>query len=422
MIFGFLLTTSFAQIQEILWIAPNQSKAGETFNIEYKILKTKTTFYSKMEINIPENCDVIALEKAGADFSSSNSKISFTWFRVPIDTVINVKLKFTPFKSYSGKFPLTGIISTSHFNQRKEINLPGINIDIIKTQDSTIVAKDTAKVVDIAECMRLIKQTDDKTWLVELKLTTPLKIGAAKLTESIPTSYKVFAEEKSGAEFVNTGQKVEFFWADYAEVTSQIVSYRLIPENLEKNNQPLVNGEFIYFKDNKKNTVLVKNNLEAKEDTKHQQDIKITNVKTNDKANQLKNEQFFSIIDINKAVKENKLDPVKAKKETQKAAKKKNKSTQKIVANKTTKTVKKTKDYTYRIEIYSSTKPVEPDFFLKYKYTGVVLAELYGKQYKYTIGNYKTKEDALNQKQKLLQTTLFPEAYVISYAKGKRVK
>lgn len=416
-------------------------KTGSKFNCEITIEKGNLTTFAKLKQDLPYGMKATATKLAGADFSFSDKELTFTWMRMPETTTLVVAYEISPDENLSGEFFIDGEFMFFANGKKTSTKVPEMRIllsDDMKTEstDSAETKKDVKPKVEIkkeiAATRSMIAMNSGKEFIINIKISKPGIASAGLITEKIPEGYAAFDLNKND-KFIFKDNKVEYQWLRLPAEDSLNLSYKLIPKDLEKNEKPYIAGEFIYFDtENNKQTLIIRN-----ETKKNQPETKESEVKTTDASElkkgqtsfyDLENEKTVSIFeaaDSYTAYRESKIQKTENKKIQKSTSTKSNNNTAKQTKKTKTTSIPKKKYkkklLTYRIQIYESKEPVAPNFFKKYRIEGVVMAEKNGNKYTYTMGSFKSKNEAEKYRLEIIQKTLINKTSIVTYDHGERI-
>jgi len=472
--FLFLSVTSISQTGgvSVKMDVPGSVTAGTSFAVKLFFSKGSIQSFSRLFQDLPAGLQAVSVNPANADFSFQDKRVRMIWFRLPETDTFSVVYSVQVDYRLKGKFTLGGTFSYVDNGDRKSIQLPEKEINILPSPstDARLIVdikdfeKKVSSVLPAASapevfCLRNVTPSGNLPGeeIVTLLVYKGNLTSFGKLEETIPAGYTAVAVERKDGLFTFRDGMARFLWMNLPADPWFIISYRLIPQSETKGGGYLLKGAFSCTSQNRTFTVPVSVTAQplAKLDKTALSTLVDAVASGKGEIPLLASEetkpaaQPASRLPASDAAKEEKKPSVQQppKATVSSARSEEKKSTQEsipnakipVVAEKTNKpavvsehTLPEAADEKYvllpekgvyfRVQIAATRNKVNiPQHFRRMKITDEVRLEKSEGWYKYTIGSFVTYEDARKYKEELIRKTLLKDAFVIAYYNGKRI-
>jgi hypothetical protein len=254
---------------------PDQVRAGQDFLVTVTIQKGSLTDYSRFSQDLPLGLTASNVSSPNADFSFDNQRIRVIWLKLPENPQITISYNIHVNERLKGTFSLGGVFAYVVDDERRFLNVDQTGeISIIPSStvdpDFIVDIKDFRGGADVPPSAdpqdkvfaMVIRQKPillpSGAYLVRLLVNNPTGSKYAKIEETLPPGY-IFEEVDSQGGIVSyAASTVKFIWMSLPESSEFEVEYRLVPKQNEPQGEMNINGMLTYTSGNENRLVQVK--------------------------------------------------------------------------------------------------------------------------------------------------------------------
>ena len=209
---------------------PNEIGYGET--AEVKIIINKNDFSGpgrlKLDLSNAVGVNISEKENDGSSFTFKNNEALFIWYDLPKNKNIEITYIINPKEQILGLKKITGTFSFISNNDRKQLELPEL---IIEVKEPPILSVEPS-----VEAKRSI-EGENGVYIVRIHTLKGKHKGFARIKDELPKGYIAEPIESAGAIFKNIDGSAKFIWSDLpSSIESFTVSYRLTNPLLKDTN------------------------------------------------------------------------------------------------------------------------------------------------------------------------------------------
>lgn len=456
--------------------APGTVTAGTSFPVTIFFSKGNVQSFSRLFQDLPPGLQAVSVNPANADFSFQDNRIRMIWFRLPETDTFSVIYSVQVDYRLKGKFKMGGSFSYVDNGERKSIQLPTKEITILPSSST-----DPRLVIDINDfekkvpssspgisspevfCLRNVEPSNNLPGeeIITLLIYKGNLTSFGKLEDTIPTGYTAVAVERKDGLYTLRDGMVRFLWMNLPADPWFTISYRLTPKSKATGETVQLKGAFSYTSQNRTFSVPVSSTGQplARLDkpaltslvdamVSGKGDVPLLAIEEKKPASQVASPPPVSGIgkeEKKSSVQQPAMPAATAVKvEEQKAATvttlRSSEKSPPVVTEKKYKpasTLSKSglpettydlyyllpeKGVYFRIQIAATRSKVYiPQHFRRLKVTDEVRVEEADGWYKYTIGTFRSYQEAKIYKEELLLKTSLKDAFIIAYNNGKRL-
>jgi len=411
--------------------APGEVEAGKEMVVEIKLNKTNIQSFARLQQELPGGVEPEPISTSNAEFKFEDQKVKFIWLQLPSEEEFSISYKLKVNERLKGDFDLSGSFSYIEENERKSVNLTAMTINI--NPSSTV---DPQLIVDVDDFKPLVKTPSTRTemaqvkcirqepfeaqeenaYIVNLLVNKGDKKKFAKIQENIPQGYTAVKKEEKGAIFTFKDQVAKFLWMNLPSDDYFVVSYKLIPKEVE-NEKPDIDGQFSYIEEeNTRNIDIIQYDVNLNNtDKEHLAGIVrstsgpgITGAESLEVESKELREDDYTDVSKHKG---------KVRIEIAEEARR--------MLNETSKLTHKLEPQSgvyYRVQIAAGHRPINVErYFDKYKIEKEIKTELHEGWRKYSVGSFGIYKEARDYRVKLWNTTPIDDAFVAAYNEGERI-
>ena len=222
-LFGLLLY-SFFNIEDIVITHTGPSEIGYGESAEVKIIINKTDFSGpgrlKLDLTEAQGIQIIEKENDGSSFTFKNNEALYIWYDLPSNKNIEITYLINPNDNILGLKKITGSFSFINNNDRKQLDVPPLIINVIEPVKINSEPS--------VEANRTIEGSNGE-YVVKIHALKGKHKGFARIKDEIPLGYTAQSIESAGAVFKNIDGSAKFIWSDLpSSIESFTVSYKLI--------------------------------------------------------------------------------------------------------------------------------------------------------------------------------------------------
>ena len=222
-LFGLLLY-SFFNIEDIVISHTGPSEIGYGESAEVKIVINKTDFSGpgrlKLDLTEAQGIQIIEKENDGSSFTFKNNEALYIWYDLPSNKNIEITYLINPNENILGLKKITGSFSFINNNDRKQLDVPSLIINVIEPVKINSEPS--------VEANRTIEGSNGE-YVVKIHALKGKHKGFARIKDEIPLGYIAQSIESAGAVFKNIDGSAKFIWSDLpSSIESFTVSYKLI--------------------------------------------------------------------------------------------------------------------------------------------------------------------------------------------------
>ncbi len=222
-LFGLLLY-SFFNIEDIVITHTGPSEIGYGESAEVKIIINKTDFSGpgrlKLDLTEAQGIKIIEKENDGSSFTFKNNEALYIWYDLPSNKNIEITYLINPNDNILGLKKITGSFSFINNNDRKQLDVPPLIINVIEPVKINSEPS--------VEANRTIEGSNGE-YVVKIHALKGKHKGFARIKDEIPLGYTAQPIESAGAVFKNIDGSAKFIWSDLpSSIESFTVSYKLI--------------------------------------------------------------------------------------------------------------------------------------------------------------------------------------------------
>ena len=222
-LFGLLLY-SFFNIEDIVITHTGPSEIGYGESAEVKIIINKTDFSGpgrlKLDLTEAQGIQIIEKENDGSSFTFKNNEALYIWYDLPSNKNIEITYLINPNDNILGLKKITGSFSFINNNDRKQLDVPSLIINVI---EPVKISSEPS-----VEANRTIEGSNGE-YVVKIHALKGKHKGFARIKDEIPLGYTAQSIESAGAVFKNIDGSAKFIWSDLpSSIESFTVSYKLI--------------------------------------------------------------------------------------------------------------------------------------------------------------------------------------------------
>jgi cell division septation protein DedD len=446
--FSMVLT---GQDVEITINHPSQVRAGEDFLVTVTIQKGDLTDYSRFSQDLPLGLTATNVSSPNADFSFDNQRIRVIWLKLPDNPEVSVSYRVQVNERLKGTFMMGGVFAYVVDDERKFLNVnDGREITIIPS--STV---DPDFIVDIkdfkgASAAPATEDPQDKAfamairqkpillpsggYLVRLLVNNPTGSKYAKIEETLPSGYAFEEVDNQGGIVSYAASTVKFIWMKLPETSEFELEYKLIPKQNEPQGEVHINGMLTYTSGNENRLVQVK-----------ELDVPLEVLSPAEKRNLLLTGEAPGSVRRTQAVTQGQVreptrteggesTPVRTGTTTQTTGQTTTQSAAQSATRTTTPaatvagTIMNTRVLAaesgvyYRVQIAATAEA--SDARTLFREAGVdreVFVEQEGGFFKYTVGSFRTYDEALSYRNQVENLPEVEGSFVVAYRDGKRI-
>lgn len=111
---------------------PASITQGEETVVEITINKEDLPGFAKIQQDFPAGFTAEPIETKGATFSFKDNKLKLIWMSLPVEKVFTISYKIVPDEALEGDFSLGGKFSFISESERKNIDIPVSNFNVVK--------------------------------------------------------------------------------------------------------------------------------------------------------------------------------------------------------------------------------------------------------------------------------------------------
>ena len=209
---------------------PSEIGYGET--AEVKIIINKNDFSGpgrlKLDLSNAIGVNISEKENDGSSFTFKNNEALFIWYDLPKNKNIEITYIINPQEQTLGLKKITGTFSFISNNDRKQLELPELIIEVKKPPILTVQPS--------VEAERTI-EGENGVYIVRIHTLKGKHKGFARIKDELPKGYIAEPVESAGAIFKNIDGSAKFIWSDLpSSIESFTVSYKLTNPLLKDTN------------------------------------------------------------------------------------------------------------------------------------------------------------------------------------------
>ena len=194
----------------------------------------------KLDFGLADGLIPFENENDGASFTFSNKEALYIWYSIPSNETITIKYLISAKANTLGNKKITGTFSYLDENERKQVRIPDLYIEIV--EEKLLANNNTIN------CKRTIEAIDNY-FVVRIHTNKQQQKGFARIKDNLPEGFTAKSLETAGAVFKNIDNSAKFLWSELpASLESFTVSYKLIPPENNTNNFELegfLSAEFL---------------------------------------------------------------------------------------------------------------------------------------------------------------------------------
>ncbi len=423
----------FPQPVSVSLQAPDVITAGQEAEVVLNLKKGNLEGFARLQQNFPAGIEVLPRESAYADFAFDAGKLNLIWLKLPADPEIRISYLVKADPAVQGSFVLGGKFSYLVNNNRNDLDLdsksirilPAPGMDASKIVDiKDYVASGAAKTVTTGPARETVPPpaTTRKEELPVAYRQEPLPLSqgegyrvnvllgkgnwekAGILEEDILNAFEARALDTKGARFSFEAGKARFVWMKMPADPYLFVSYELVPRVSGHSSRPSIQGKFSLVEGNTSNQVSVSQRSFSLEST---DPVTLASL-----AGQLR-------IPEGEALTTQKPPAGDAGQATDKPDVTVTPQTQQAVQTTPSPAVK---GIVFRVQVGAFTQAVNMEtYFRKMNLQEEVMMDRHNGLYKYTVGNFKSYQDARNLRDRVARTTLVDVPFVCAFRDGSRI-
>jgi len=387
----------------------------------------------KLDFGLADGLTATELDNDGSSFTFDNNEALFIWYAIPTNETITIKYIVSANSTSLGNKKISGTFSYLDENERKQIKIPDLFIEVIDQENATVNN-------NVVSCSRSIEASDNY-FIVSVHTNKQQQKGFARIKDNIPPGFTAEPIETAGAVFKNIDNSAKFLWSELpSSLESFTVSYKLIPpsnynEDFEITGK--LSAEFLISQNANSNIDIpaTKYTYPAVEIayTNPEQNIDSTNLTTESKpvieqeiatTQEEEKEELEEAVnpkeEISTSIPEtNTIDLAEKSNETE------NKTDQQTASINTTNELASTNNTTsiisYKVQILAAHKVANQKYFsARHQYNKGFDIENHEGWVKYTTGEFNEYLKARNKREDLSRYN-FPGPFVTAYNNGNRI-
>jgi cell division septation protein DedD len=265
-----------AQEVEISIDHPTRVRAGEEFTVTVNIQKGTLTDYSRFSQDLPLGLTASNVSSPNADFSFDNQRIRIIWLKLPENPQVTVSYRIQVNERLKGTFTLGGVFAYVVDDERRFLNV-GDTPEITIIPSATVDPDFIVDIKDFRGGDSSTPTTDDPqdkafamvirqepillpsgAYMVRLLINNPTGSKYAKIEETLPPGYLFEEVESKGGIVSYAASTVKFIWMKLPETSEFEVEYRLVPKQNEPQGEMVIDGMLTYTSGNDNKLVEVK--------------------------------------------------------------------------------------------------------------------------------------------------------------------
>jgi len=411
---------------------PSRVRAGEEFTVTVNIQKGTLTDYSRFSQDLPLGLSASNVSSPNADFSFDNQRIRIIWLKLPENPRVTVSYSIEVNERLKGTFNLGGVFAYVVDDERRFLNVP-------QSPDITIIPSSTVDpdfIVDIKDFTgessappsddpqdkafaMVIRQKPillpSGAYLVRLLVNNPTGSKYAKIEETLPEGYIFEKVESQGGIESFAASTVKFIWMKLPETSEFIVEYRLVPKQNETQGEMNIDGMMTYTSGNDNKLVEVKQMdvpLEVMSQAERRNLLLTGEAPGSARQTAQVNQQTVTQPDESVTREEQRTEPDVVPPATGASA----------GAVMDTPLLQAETGVYYRVQLAATTEA--SDARALFREAGVdrdVFVERQGGFYKYTVGSFRSYEDAVSYRNQVENLPDVEGSFVVAYRNGNRV-
>ncbi|MEO8759692.1 MAG: SPOR domain-containing protein [Bacteroidia bacterium] len=246
---------------------PDNVAAGKDFVVEVTINKAQVAGFAKLQLEIPPAFVATEVDSKGGSFSASGTVVKIIWTSVPADADLVVKINISVPASATGDKSLQGKFSYIENNAKQQaefgpvviklggetavaatdVNAPAAESTSTTTTDAQAFSKPNEPDATITASRKITALSAADNYEVAILLKKGNIKGFAKLTEKIPTGYKVESINNAGATFEFAAGQAKYIWTSIPADDGLTLSYKLVPDGSVQKPSFIEGSEFSYI-------------------------------------------------------------------------------------------------------------------------------------------------------------------------------
>jgi len=404
---------------EISHTSDSKISAGSQTEVTITINKENFSGPGRLKLDFGLADGLIPFENVndGASFTFSNKEALYIWYSIPSNETITIKYLISADANTLGNKKITGTFSYLDENERKQISIPDLYIEIVEekllTDNNSINCKRTIEAID-------------NYFVVRIHTNKQQQKGFARIKDNLPEGFTAQSIETAGAVFKNIDNSAKFLWSELpSSLESFTVSYKLIPPINYTSNFELkgfLSAEFL-ITENQNMTIDIpatKYNYETTNDITQQDAYSpdsTENSRTDivnelndgeEKNNDLKEEIVEQVNQLNQSNSNSEEDEISLETSTENKIEIDN-------SNATQTTI------SYKVQLLAAHKITSKKYFKeKHQFNDVFNIENHEGWVKYTTGEYNEYKRARDKRETLTRHK-FPGPFVTAYNNGERI-
>ena len=367
----------------------------------------------KLDFGLADGLIPFENENDGASFTFSNKEALYIWYSIPSNETITIKYLISAKANTLGNKKITGTFSYLDENERKQVSIPDLYIEIV--EEKLLANNNTIN------CKRTIEAIDNY-FVVRIHTNKQQQKGFARIKDNLPEGFTAKSLETAGAVFKNIDNSAKFLWSELpSSLESFTVSYKLIPPENNTNNFELegfLSAEFL-ITENQNMTIDIpatKYNYESTKDITQQNTNSLDSTKNSSAeiANDIiikEEENNDPNVEIAEEIDQLNQTNFEEKEEISLNASNDNK----IEINNSQTTI------SYKVQLLAAHKITSKKYFKeKHQFNDIFNIENHEGWVKYTTGEYNEYKSARDKRETLTRHK-FPGPFVTAYNNGERI-
>ncbi|MCF8226061.1 MAG: hypothetical protein K9J30_09290 [Bacteroidales bacterium] len=456
---------------EIFLDVPESIVAGNDFKVTATFRKGDLKDYSRFSQDLPLGFTATNLSSPNADFTFEDQRVRIIWLKLPAEDEVHVVYLISVHERLSGQLELGGTFAYVKEGERLFTNieskiikvLPNSNIDpelvvdiseFPNIMDSEEPAAPTSFVDDEPEDLfaQVIRQQPvpgaDGTVNVHMLIKRPVNTEFLRIEEKIPEGYTFQAVDLNNAVVTQSGGKANIIWMKPPEEGVFTIRYQLLPITGATAGELDLEGNMTFTRDGESHVEAVRNmrvkvdamNLDQQTELLSSgafpENLVITETRqpANEQFEQTDDEISITESDNAEETKEGTTTvttPVtteRTKPVSRPVASERTTRYQSVYVKTRLKKIIKIEPLEdgygnyFRVQVGAIKKPYFARVvYAEYDILRDVKCEYIDHWHKFTIGSFKTMEEARAFKMKVLNTTPTESAFIVAYRDGVRV-
>ncbi|MGW8315238.1 MAG: SPOR domain-containing protein [Bacteroidales bacterium] len=417
---------------------PDQVRAGQDFLVTVTIQKGSLTDYSRFSQDLPLGLTATNVSSPNADFSFDNQRIRVIWLKLPENPRITISYNIHVNERLKGTFALGGVFAYVIDDERRFLNVD-------QSREITIIPSSTVDpdfIVDIKNFRggsnvppsedpqdkvfaMVIRQKPillpSGAYLVRLLVNNPTGSKYAKIEETLPSGY-IFEEVDSKGGIVSyAASTVKFIWMSLPETSEFELEYRLVPKQNEPQAPMHIDGMLTYTSGNENRLVEVKE-MDVPLDVLSQAEKR--NLLLTGEAPQTRRQETIATQQLEQTRQQDQGETTQ-RDETATQPDRTGPRTTTAAAGTMimdTPVLQPETGAYYRIQIAATAEA--SDARALFREAGVdreVFVEQDGGYYKYTVGSFRSYDEALSYRNQIENLPEVEGSFVVAYRDGRRV-